>query len=261
MFCTAIMRVDRKKTNDLLTSDTLDKHADKSRTSEERRPPKEYMRNMVEHRTDKIWTQTRSFETSERTHRAGKRKFKRSTSDDEESADDGLGEREENSRDDINSKLEYGDCEEDIEIDGWRASNRNQSYLKSKAKRLLTHCETVGRDLRYHLSRWGASSNGATDEAPYQSNFCTGLCSIENSNSHNGDNDVDGYNCDVLSSDYFGSICPGLILKGYQLVGVNWLKLLHENRINGILADDMGLGKTVQSIAFLGWLKTLQVRC
>jgi hypothetical protein len=38
--------------------------------------------------------------------------------------------------------------------------------------------------------------------------------------------------------------CPGLALKGYQLVGINWLKLLHENHVNGVLADDMGLGAT-----------------
>jgi SWI/SNF-related matrix-associated actin-dependent regulator of chromatin subfamily A containing DEAD/H box 1 len=60
---------------------------------------------------------------------------------------------------------------------------------------------------------------------------------------------------DILSDEYFKDICPGLVLKAYQLVGVNWLKLLHENNINGVLADDMGLGKTVQSVAFLGWLK------
>ena len=52
--------------------------------------------------------------------------------------------------------------------------------------------------------------------------------------------------------------CPGLLLKAYQLVGVNWLRLLHTNDINGILADDMGLGKTVQTIAFLGWLHSVQ---
>ena len=38
-------------------------------------------------------------------------------------------------------------------------------------------------------------------------------------------------------------------------MGVNWLKLLHQNKVNGVLADDMGLGKTVQTIAFIGWLK------
>ncbi|KAK4475667.1 hypothetical protein MN116_000936 [Schistosoma mekongi] len=43
-------------------------------------------------------------------------------------------------------------------------------------------------------------------------------------------------------------------LKPYQLVGLNWLRLLHHEQVNGILADEMGLGKTVQAIAFLASL-------
>lgn len=40
-------------------------------------------------------------------------------------------------------------------------------------------------------------------------------------------------------------------LRDYQLTGMEWLKALFENGLNGILADEMGLGKTVQCIAFL----------
>ncbi|KAH9288007.1 hypothetical protein KI387_032124, partial [Taxus chinensis] len=48
------------------------------------------------------------------------------------------------------------------------------------------------------------------------------------------------------------------ILKPYQLVGVNFLLLLHRKKIGGaILADEMGLGKTVQAITFLAMLKHL----
>ncbi|CAF1023280.1 unnamed protein product [Brachionus calyciflorus] len=43
-------------------------------------------------------------------------------------------------------------------------------------------------------------------------------------------------------------------LKPYQLIGLNWLCLLHKEGINGILADEMGLGKTCQAIAFLSHL-------
>jgi hypothetical protein len=42
-------------------------------------------------------------------------------------------------------------------------------------------------------------------------------------------------------------------LKGYQLVGVNFLMLLTRSGVGGaIMADEMGLGKTAQAIAFLG---------
>jgi SNF2 family DNA or RNA helicase len=56
------------------------------------------------------------------------------------------------------------------------------------------------------------------------------------------DNFDDGAASYVLRDDDIKKLCPGLILKAYQLVGVNWLKLLHQNSVNGVLADEMGLG-------------------
>lgn len=43
-------------------------------------------------------------------------------------------------------------------------------------------------------------------------------------------------------------------LKSYQLVGLNWMNLLHSKGYSGILADDMGLGKTCQVISFIAHL-------
>eukprot|EP01047_Picozoa_sp_COSAG01_P034618 COSAG01_NODE_2608_length_7388_cov_2.860200_10_plen_71_part_00 len=43
-------------------------------------------------------------------------------------------------------------------------------------------------------------------------------------------------------------------LKPYQLIGLNWLYLMHQNQLNGILGDEMGLGKTVQACALIGQL-------
>ncbi|MGY3614739.1 DEAD/DEAH box helicase [Bradyrhizobium sp. USDA 10063] len=40
-------------------------------------------------------------------------------------------------------------------------------------------------------------------------------------------------------------------LRPYQAQGVNWLDLLRESGLGGVLADDMGLGKTVQILALL----------
>ncbi|KAJ5336949.1 hypothetical protein MYU51_006235 [Penicillium brevicompactum] len=45
-----------------------------------------------------------------------------------------------------------------------------------------------------------------------------------------------------------------LVMKDYQVVGINWLRLLYENNLSCILADDMGLGKTCQVIGFLAHL-------
>jgi len=51
------------------------------------------------------------------------------------------------------------------------------------------------------------------------------------------------------------SITEGFKLKEYQMIGLNWLVLMHKQSLNGILADEMGLGKTIQAIAFLAHLK------
>merc|ERR1719341_2639189 len=46
-------------------------------------------------------------------------------------------------------------------------------------------------------------------------------------------------------------------LSVFQLIGLNWLVLMHKQSLNGILADEMGLGKTIQTIAFLAHLKEM----
>lgn len=51
------------------------------------------------------------------------------------------------------------------------------------------------------------------------------------------------------------ALSPNLTLAPYQMVGLNWLAVLHAQNVNGILADEMGLGKTIQVIAFLTYLK------
>lgn len=51
---------------------------------------------------------------------------------------------------------------------------------------------------------------------------------------------------------------PGLVLREYQLEGLNWLIFNWYQRRNCILADEMGLGKTVQSMAMLNHLSTYE---
>eukprot|EP00048_Salpingoeca_helianthica_P011740 m.169531 g.169531 ORF g.169531 m.169531 type:complete len:792 (-) comp15271_c0_seq32:998-3373(-) len=61
-------------------------------------------------------------------------------------------------------------------------------------------------------------------------------------------------------SDRQPALIVGAVLREYQLVGVEWLKALFENGLNGILADEMGLGKTIQVISFLAHLYDMRVR-
>jgi len=55
--------------------------------------------------------------------------------------------------------------------------------------------------------------------------------------------------------DQPSSIPKHLTLKAYQMIGINWISLIHRHSVNGILADEMGLGKTIQTIAFLSYLR------
>ncbi|TYJ43137.1 hypothetical protein E1A91_A03G133600v1 [Gossypium mustelinum] len=65
-------------------------------------------------------------------------------------------------------------------------------------------------------------------------------------------NDIDAA-CAVVDQEFQP------VLKPYQLVGVNFLLLLHRKGIGGaILADEMGLGKTIQAITYLTLLKHLK---
>lgn len=43
-------------------------------------------------------------------------------------------------------------------------------------------------------------------------------------------------------------------LREYQMVGLQWMISLYNNKLNGILADEMGLGKTVQVMALIAYL-------
>jgi len=48
-------------------------------------------------------------------------------------------------------------------------------------------------------------------------------------------------------------------LKGYQIIGINFLLLLYRSQVGGaILADEMGLGKTCQIISYLGVIASLE---
>lgn len=77
--------------------------------------------------------------------------------------------------------------------------------------------------------------------------------------------EVDASSVKIVTQDDICAACGAddldfqPILKPYQLVGVNFLLLLHRKRIGGaILADEMGLGKTIQAITYLTLLKHLE---
>lgn len=59
----------------------------------------------------------------------------------------------------------------------------------------------------------------------------------------------------LYNSNGYAIFFYSLHLADYQVIGLNWLTVMHKQEMNGILADEMGLGKTIQVIAFLAYLK------
>ena len=59
-------------------------------------------------------------------------------------------------------------------------------------------------------------------------------------------------NVEIISEQ--PSLLEGGQLKNYQLIGLQWMISLYNNKVNGILADEMGLGKTIQTIALFCYL-------
>lgn len=122
-------------------------------------------------------------------------------------------------------------------------SDEDQQCLKEKAKKVLQSCLDISAGLRRTLEAWSRPNVEICPEVlPGNDSGCVALTQIEKSQDWN-----------LIGQDEVNILCPSLRLKPYQLVGVNWLKLLDDQGINGVLADDMGLGKTVQTIAYLAW--------
>ncbi|KAF2354949.1 SNF2-related N-terminal domain [Trinorchestia longiramus] len=66
---------------------------------------------------------------------------------------------------------------------------------------------------------------------------------------------LNGEQMDAAISQQPKLLNPEMQLKGYQMIGLNWLSLMLQFELNGVLADEMGLGKTVQAIAFLAHVR------
>lgn len=129
---------------------------------------------------------------------------------------------------------------------------------------LAKHCGELGKPLADKMKEWGVklSESQNTSEAELE------LVSLpmDNSGKDSGIGTPSGTpphkRKDQEKAGYLGkpsNMSKGFELKDYQIVGLNWLNLLFEHGLSGILADDMGLGKTCQVITFLSHLKETNV--
>lgn len=139
---------------------------------------------------------------------------------------------------------------------------------------LVQRCEALGKPVAEEMTKWGVDVFGAAKEGEIELiNFdkASGQVGSEASMRDSGigtpnslamsadeNHDSDGKVIfDRIKMAYFPQpqiMGKGVVLKDYQVVGVNWLYLLFQKNLSCILADDMGLGKTCQVIAFFAHL-------
>ncbi|KAL1921144.1 uncharacterized protein VTP21DRAFT_10860 [Calcarisporiella thermophila] len=117
----------------------------------------------------------------------------------------------------------------------------------SAVDRLIRECEEVGAGMTSILRAWNGlgkkSAEEEEEEEGEEEESGTHLTEVQ------GECIVEGF-----IREQPKLVSSGIQLKGYQMLGVNWLLLLYRRELSGILADEMGLGKTAQVISFLGAL-------
>ncbi|KAI0175760.1 SNF2 family N-terminal domain-containing protein [Hypoxylon sp. FL1284] len=130
-------------------------------------------------------------------------------------------------------------------------SREDKSKSKSRGKRKM-----VGEDVVQKLDVWFAACDvavGVIDECEVRGRILQDIMSQWPVDG----NGVSKPNADATElpiSEKPQSMSEDYELKSYQLVGLNWMSLLHAQGYGGILADDMGLGKTCQVISFIAYL-------
>ncbi|CAH8644436.1 unnamed protein product [Schistosoma rodhaini] len=122
--------------------------------------------------------------------------------------------------------------------------------VRTSVIRLLNKCERLTEQVASHATRLLENTIDLPEIAITDQNQSDGVV-----DEHDGFtiNKANGYPVQLVTQQP-AILNPLRELKPYQLVGLNWLRLLHHEQVNGILADEMGLGKTVQAIAFLASL-------
>ncbi|KAI0663601.1 SNF2 family N-terminal domain-containing protein [Cubamyces menziesii] len=123
-----------------------------------------------------------------------------------------------------------------------------------KVDSILEDCEGIGAELRKEIASWTkAKSKGKARETDAASRDASvsadeGAISLAHL-------ELPDHKPKYFMTTQPSLLKPGVTLKEYQMIGVNWLSLLYQRGLSCILADEMGLGKTVQVISFFAHLK------
>ncbi|KAF8271524.1 SNF2 family N-terminal domain-containing protein [Lactarius quietus] len=112
---------------------------------------------------------------------------------------------------------------------------------------VLAQCERIGGQLSAVIASWSQDTGKGKAKASCDDVDENGALSLVAPVNERASKD--------FLSEQPKSLSKDVQLKGYQLLGVNWLRLLYKKGRSCILADEMGLGKTVQVISFFAHLR------
>lgn len=128
---------------------------------------------------------------------------------------------------------------------------------------VVKDCETMSKPLAKSMSVWGVDVYGKDKNDTGLDLVSLDSVKANSQDSSGKDSGIgtpisdDGKQPNGLKKSFIPqppSLGPDVLMKDYQVVGLNWLYLLFKQGLSGILADDMGLGKTLQTIAFIAHL-------
>ncbi|KAJ5220275.1 ATP-dependent helicase fft2 [Penicillium chermesinum] len=147
---------------------------------------------------------------------------------------------------------------------------------------LVAECAKLGKPIADEMKKWGVDIFGKpggdleltsmTAGTTHDSGIATPSSSHPSPGGGNKEGDDDDEDDGPVSasrkpksqgSQFISQpdiMAKDLVMKDYQIVGLNWLALLFEKEMSCILADDMGLGKTCQVISFLAHLFTKGIK-
>lgn len=130
---------------------------------------------------------------------------------------------------------------------------------------LVGQCEVLGKPIGEEMKKWGVDVFGAAKDGELElvsfDKMSGDKGSIRDSGIGTPTSDEESFNQD--QNAFFPQpkmMSQKIVLKDYQIVGINWLYLLFRKNLSCILADDMGLGKTCQVIAFLAHLRETGIK-
>ncbi|KAK8162696.1 SNF2 family N-terminal domain-containing protein [Phyllosticta citrichinensis] len=122
---------------------------------------------------------------------------------------------------------------------------------------LVAECTSKGRPIAAEMKKWGIDIFGTSKDGELA------ITNLEEAAKHDSGIGTPASSAPADDDDEVASkrkskflqkpsiMANDLVLKDYQIVGLNWLKLIWSQKMSCILADEMGLGKTCQVIAFL----------